>query len=498
MSESSLSEQERQLLIAGLAELKSRGQPISKRIRDKLKQQQGQLSWPVDSRGYFSRNDGRQYNPKGAQEPFILSQSRFAALIGGRGSGKSGGGAQKALRKIYRGESGAVISPDFEHMKTSTWPELREWIPWEMVVPRQRIRKSPAWEPQKPFTIVFLNGARMTVKGLKDPESARGPNINWLWYDEAGKDDTGLAWRLAIAGVRIGKDPQAWITTTPKGKEHWIYKFFVVQDFPQEALDMLKEVTDRSLVELYTVSIEDNKENLDPAFYAATVAAYPPGWMKSRELDGIFVDEGGVLGHTEWFNGHIIFIRPAEVKKRLRYWDLAASEKKILKNGKFNDPDETVGTLLSWDGNKQFYIEDQVYGLWEWEQILDKIFETALRDTVAVPIYLEQEPASGGKNQVAAVKMHFDGLVKQGKMDRNFRMIGHKPEGDKIIRANYWFAEAAQGQFWMVQGPWNDGFLSQLSSFPLGRHDDRIDGVSGARMEIAPIAKWKNVPFLAV
>jgi len=52
----------------------------------------------------------------------------------------------------------------------------------------------------------------------------------------------------------------------------------------------------------------------------------------------------------------------------VRYWDLAASEKKIATKAKRNDPDETVGAKLSWDG-ENFYIEDQHCGHWLWKQI---------------------------------------------------------------------------------------------------------------------------------
>ena len=82
------------------------------------------------------------------------------------------------------------------------------------------------------------------------------------------------------------------------------------------------------------------------------------------------------------------------------------------------------------------------------------------------------------------------------KLGSSWKVEGHKPEGDKVMRANAWFAEAALGQFYMVQGNWNEGFLDQLSSFPEGRHDDRIDSVSGARQVIAPFKAWKHINFL--
>jgi hypothetical protein len=70
--------------------------------------------------------------------------------------------------------------------------------------------------------MVFVNGAKAYCKGLRDPDSGRGPNMNWVWYDEAGRDKTGMGWKLAIAGVRIGVEPKAWATYTPKDFYHWI------------------------------------------------------------------------------------------------------------------------------------------------------------------------------------------------------------------------------------------------------------------------------------
>ena len=66
------------------------------------------------------------------------------------------------------------------------------------------------------------------------------------------------------------------------------------------------------------------------------------------------------------------------------------------------------------------------------------------------------------------------------------------------MRANVWFAEAALGEVYLVQGNWNEGFLDQLASFPAGRHDDKIDSVSGARACVAPFKKWTRQGFLHV
>lgn len=249
----------------------------------------------------------------------------------------------------------------------------------------------------------------------------------------------------------------------------------------------------RELIEYFTMSIHENADNLDPAFLASILTAYPSGWLREQEVYGKFVDEGGILGDAKWFNGKVIPDPPETVKKRIRYWDLAASEKKIS-GKKRNDPDETVGTLLSWDGELKFYIENQVSGYWEYLAIEQQIKRTAELDGPYIPIYIEQEPAAGGKNQIAAIKKFIE-----TELGVTYRVYGHNPKeiGDKVMRANVWFAEAAQGRFYMVQGNWNESFLDQLSSFPEG-HDDKIDSVSGARHVVAPVRMWKSVPFISV
>ena len=496
-----LTPEKKKRLKAYIVEMKSRGLVIPDSVKEIL--EFNEKPWSVDPNGYFVKNDGTLYNPSVSQESFIKSDARFTLFAGGRGSGKSGAGAQKALKKIKEGKSGSIFNPDYENFKISTWAEFKEWIPWDHVVPAHQYRQAEEFDPGRPFTLVFDNGAKVYCKGVKDPGSARGSNVNWLWYDEAGRDEDGLSWKVAIASVRVGENPQAWATATARGRSHWMYEFFVEQKFPPDVLEALEEISkelgsDFNLIEWFQGSIEDNKKNLDPFFYTSMLASYPPGWFRDQELHGEFVDEGGVLGDPAWFNGKVLPLPLDKVDKRIRYWDLAASEAKIVRGKKRTDPDSTIGTKFSFvrtgaeDVMNRFYIEDQVGGQWEIDEIQQKIIETAEKDGQKVPIYIEQEPGSGGKNQIAMlakyIKTKLPGWVVEG----------HRPEGDKIIRANVWFAEAAHGNVWIVRGRWNDDFFKELGSFPNARHDDRIDSVSGARHVVAPLKKWSSAPFLSL
>jgi predicted phage terminase large subunit-like protein len=481
-----LSEQDKRKLLALLAVRKSRGLSIPQIDMANLSASDG---WNVDSSGFFHRNGtGKPYSPAPGHRGFIESKAIFVALQAGRGAGKTAAGAQKAMRKIREGRTGVVVNPDLENFKTSTWPELRNWIPWEMVIPRHRIRRSEAWDVTRPFSIVFLNGAIMYCRGLRDPESARGHNVNWLWYDEARRDKTGAAWKNAIAGVRVGEDTQRFLTTTPAGTDSWIAALFDRNEIPKEVYDLLEELGElgkRPIMESFHVSLEENKANLDPIFYATLVSAYPAGYLRQREVDGIAANAEGALGDRTWFKDHVLDAPPAWAAKRIRFWDLAASEKKVGE-----DPDETIGTLLSENTKKDaFCIEDQTGGFMVWDKLKAHIQRTALRDGTNVVIYIEQEPGSGGKNQIAEIANILRPL--------GFRVIAHNPrdDGDRVIAANTWFAEAAERRWWIVKGAWNDKFYIQLDSFPEGAHDDRVTSITGARHSISPIRKFSTIKF---
>lgn len=241
--------------------------------------------------GWAIRNDGHIYNPNPGQLEFHKSRARFKIFFGGRGSGKSAAGAQEAIRtRIRLGLSGSVVNPDMENFKYSTWPEFRRWIPWNRVIESDRRMASFGWEPRGNFIIHFTNGARVYCKGLKNPDAARGPNLNWLWYDEGGRDRLGMAWKLAIAGVRVGPNPAAWVTTTPRGRGHWTAKQFINVDIADDVRTIMDEIGfTGDLHSHHYASIHDNRDNLDPMFYAAMLTMYA-GKFADQELRGVVID----------------------------------------------------------------------------------------------------------------------------------------------------------------------------------------------------------------
>lgn len=493
-----LSPNEKRTLLFALEEMQSRGLPIPEQYKDLFRKKEH--VWPVDRNGYFVKRDGTLYNPTEAQSSFIASTARFALYFGGRGSGKTCAGSQKALSKIMRGENGAVINPLFSDFKDSTWKEFKQWIPWDMVVPTQRHRVKDEWQPSQPFTMVFTNGVSVICKGLKNPDSARGPNINWLWYDESRNDLTGLAWKTAIASVRVGKNPQAWTTTTPMGMSHWLYEFFIEKDLPIEVLKAMEEegIDMETLISSHQGSIEDNKENLDPGFYISVLSSYPTGWLKRREVDGDFAEEGGKIGDARWFDGKVLDEVLPEQMKILRYWDLAATEKKQAKD----DPDEMVGALVSKHKGETsdkplFVIQDQICGYWGDERAIETIANVARADGPFIEVVVEQEPGASGKITVSAVKEYFKRFPEL--QSHTVTGLDVKKVGDRVLAANLlWFSVAAEGRMYIMKGSWNKEFLKQLDGFTQVVHDDRITAVTNAMHKLSPFKIWRKTPFVSV
>src|SRR4030067_1181093 len=133
----SLSIGEKRQVAMALEQMKARGMKVP--THEEVSKPYGH--WSIGANGYFVKGNGTEYEQNEKQARFCRSLAARTALFGGRGSGKSAAGAQKALLKVKAGNTGLIFSPDFEGMRTSTWPELRQWIPLDMVVPAPRYRR---------------------------------------------------------------------------------------------------------------------------------------------------------------------------------------------------------------------------------------------------------------------------------------------------------------------------------------------------------------------
>lgn len=219
-----------------------------------------------------------------SQSRFLRSRARFVFFVGGLGSGKTAVGAVKALMKIQEGKSGLIVSPDYPHFSKSTWPEWSRWCPWHRVVEHHKTEKR----------MVFDTGAVVWYGGIDDPDAWRGPNVNWFWFDEGARKRDRKAFDVLCGRIRIGRDPQGWVTTTPRGKHHWLYRVAVKQEFSAELRKAFEEAGAGPLVEMVQSSTRENAANLDPLYLASLEAMYS-GKYAEQELGGKFVSFEGLV-----------------------------------------------------------------------------------------------------------------------------------------------------------------------------------------------------------
>ena len=150
------------------------------------------------------------------------------------------------------------------------------------------------------------------------------------------------------------------------------------------------------------------------------------------------------------------------------------------------------GVFVSGTSNSSAWIiEEQIGGTYNWEEVKRVFVAVAQRDGPLVPIVVEQEPGSGGKNQIAELQS----LCRATPGLENHRVIGRRP-ADRVLEANTWFAEAAKGNMYLIKGIWNRKFLAQLDGFMLMNHDDYVTSVNGAFHYLTPFKKWSAPKFI--
>lgn len=182
------------------------------------------------------------------------------------------------------------------------------------------------------------------------------------------------------------------------------------------------------------------------------------------------VTEGGNLYSRAWFG---IVEREAVPPMicRVRFWDLAATDPTKSKVPKGHGPCWTAGVLLGLATTGQWYVLDVVRLRAQPQGVEQAIRNTAQRDGPSVPIVIEEEPGSGGKNTID----HYRRFVLVG-----YSVEPYKPESSKTARSGPVSSAANAGNVKLVRGPWNDAFLDEVELFPNGPFKDQGDAFSGA------------------
>jgi hypothetical protein len=111
------------------------------------------------------------------------------------------------------------------------------------------------------------------------------------------------------------------------------------------------------------------------------------------------------------------------------------------------------------------------------------IRQAAELDGIEVPIWMEQEPGSSGKDTSDTYSRE----VLQG-----FSFRGKPSTGSKDAFIDVFVAQAEAGNVYLVgtaETPWIKLFLEQVRQYPLGRHEDLLEAAAKAYCNMATRAK---------
>ena len=170
-------------------------------------------------------------------------------------------------------------------------------------------------------------------------------------------------------------------------------------------------------------------------------------------------------GFFDWQKMDIVGAAP-KLTKVVRYWDKA---------GTAGGGARTAGVKIGRCRDGFFYVLDVVKGQWGAVEREKVIKQTAGLDGRTVNIWIEQEPGSGGKESAESTIRNLSG----------YNIQSERATGEKSLRAEPYAVQVEAGNVKIVQGSWNQDFIDEHKTFPVGKFKDQIDAAGGGFSKIA-------------
>ena len=219
---------------------------------------------------------------------------RIVLMTGGRQIGKSHAGARWLITQTMNPNDklklAAAVAPTYR-MARVLQRKLEEVLKsdpglWKKVTHRK----------QPIPTYQFPNGWLIEVHSSDDPDALRGPTFSAVWYDEVAKGSKEsfnilMPTLLASRGNFLG-------TTTPRGKQNWIYNSIYLKSCPPGHPDHDPQLYNPAYATVMG-STWDNVDNLSQEAVQELEDQYGAGSIFGRqEVFGEFVSYEGLV--YEW------------------------------------------------------------------------------------------------------------------------------------------------------------------------------------------------------
>lgn len=199
----------------------------------------------------------------------------------GRGFGKTRTGSETLRQKIKDGVKQANIIVrtvgDIEKVLIRSSGGILKVCPDD---------ERPIWIANK-REFQWPGGAISFVFSAEEPDSLRGPECEFLWCDELASWRYGQeSWDNAMMGLRLGKNPQAIITTTPRPTK------------------LVRDIIANEFTILTAGTTYENRANLAPSFYTQIIRRYEGTRLGRQELLAEVLDDNpGALFHLKDIEG---------------------------------------------------------------------------------------------------------------------------------------------------------------------------------------------------
>lgn len=426
-----------------------------------------------------------EIKPQPRQEKFLSTSADIAIYGGAAGGGKTWSLLIEPLRHVGNKDFGAVIF-------RRTIPEItNEGALWDEAAKIYPLLDGKPNENEKQYT--FKTGMRVSFAHMqheKDKLAWKSAQVPLIEFDQletfsASQFFYMLSRNRSMCGIipyiRASANPEpGWLADfldwwigedgyailERSGVIRWMIRendLTFWGDDRDELQAQHPNSTPKSVTFILS-TIYDNKillEN-DPGYLANLQAL---DYIERQRLLGDGTRGGnwkvkpsaGKVFNRSWFE--IVDAVPAG-GKMVRFWDLAATEKKSA-----DFTASCKGKMV----NGITYIMDATN-----EQIDPAKTDSAMKniagqDGKEVAVRFEQEGGASGKRDAYHIVTNMQGFDVRGVL----------PQGDKILRAKPLAAQAEAGNVKLLRGAWNERWLIHMHGQPDLDHDDEMDAASG-------------------
>ena len=218
-------------------------------------------------------------------EPDNKDWDTWVALAG-RGWGKTRAGAEWVRHRIKKGDRivhcVAPTKGDVRRVMVEGESGLLN-VCWKSdKTYRGAVMGYPDWSPTN-NTITWANGSKAVFFSAEDPERLRGPQAYSAWTDElCAWRNAQQTWDMMQFGLRLGRHPQVFVTTTPKTTK------------------LIRNILNDDKTIVSTGTTYDNAANLADSFISAVRKTYEGTRLGRQELYAEILDEAsGALWSRE-------------------------------------------------------------------------------------------------------------------------------------------------------------------------------------------------------